>query len=122
MEVGRQRTNGRGVDVAIEAAGDVDAIRQVVPLAAIHGVALVEGIPASGEVAFDIDLARRRELRMIFGRRSLGKTEEAVELLERGEFDASVMLTHEFALDDTQTAFEYTRDYRDGVIKAIIKP
>ena len=122
VEFVREQTGGRGVDVAVEAAGDVEAIRQVVPLAAIHGLALVEGIPASGQVVFDVDLARRRELRMVFGRRSLGKTDEALELLEEGTFDASVMLTHEFSLDETQEAFEYTRDYRDGVIKAIVRP
>ena len=73
-------------------------------------------------MAIAVDAARRRELTLIFGRRSLRKTDEAIRLLAGGEFDASVMLTHQFSLAETQRAFEYTRDYRDGVIKAIVTP
>lgn len=118
----RQRTSGRGVDLSVEAAGELETIPQAVHLAAVHGVVLIEGIPPGGEAAVDVDYARRRELTLIFGRRSLGKTEEALELLTSRSFDASAILTHRFALDEAQAAFECARDYRDGVIKPIIEP
>ena len=121
-ELVRDATGGRGVDVAVEAAGDTAAVEQVTRLARIHGLAIIEGIPPVGSAPVDVNAARRRELTVIFGRRSLHKTDEALALIESGRFDAGVMLTHEFPLEDAQRAFEYARDFRDGVIKAIIKP
>jgi threonine dehydrogenase-like Zn-dependent dehydrogenase len=115
-------TANRGVDVAVEAAGELDAIEEVARLARIHGQVVVEGIPPAGHAEIDINAARRRELRIVFGRRSLHTTDKALELIQSKQFDTGVMLTHEFALDQAQTAFEYARDHSDGAIKIIIKP
>lgn len=118
-----QQTNGKGTQAVIEAGGEQSSILQAPYLAKIHGKVIIEGIPPEGEqVPFAVDSARRKELTVIFGRRSLHKTDEAVSLLESGEFDTSSIITHEFDLEDTQTALEYCRDYNDGVIKAIIRP
>jgi L-iditol 2-dehydrogenase len=117
-----RETGGRGVDVVVEAAGQFDAIEQAFRLAANHGTAVIEGIPPGNPAGVDVDAARRRELRVIFGRRSVGKTDEAIELLNQESVDPQIFLTHEFSLEETQHAFEYTRDYRDGVIKAVVKP
>jgi L-iditol 2-dehydrogenase len=117
-----QHTGGRGVDVAVEAAGDLEAIGQLTRLPRIHGLGIIEGIPPAAEAAIDVNAARRRELTIIAGRRSLLKTAEALGLIETGEFDPGLMITHRFPLTETQKAFEYTRDYSDGVIKAIVEP
>ena len=117
-----EKTRGRGVDVVVEAAGEVEAARQTPHLAAIHGLVVIEGIPPASEVPVNVDLARRRELRVVFGRRSVNVTDRALGLIESGEFDPAVLITHEFPLSETQSAFEHTRDYKDGVIKAIVKP
>ena len=116
------KTSGRGADVVVEAAGEKQPIDQVAGMASIHGTAIVEGIPPAGHVKFDVDSARRRELKVIFGRRSLHKTDEALALVADGQFPSDAMITHEFSLEETQEAFETTRDYSDGVIKAIIHP
>ncbi len=115
-------TGHNGVDVVIEAGGESGSILQAAKLSRIHGLVIIEGIPPAGEVPFAVDAARRRELNVIFGRRSLDKTDEALELIETGRFDADGMITHEFPLREAQKAFECTRDYRDGVIKAVIYP
>jgi L-iditol 2-dehydrogenase len=115
-------TGGRGADVAVEAAGELDAVEEVTRLARIHGKAIIEGIPPAGHAEVDINAARRRELTVVFGRRSLHKTDEALDLIASGQFDSDAMLTHEFPLQQAQTAFEHTRDYKDGAIKVIIKP
>jgi len=120
-ELIRSETDGRGVDVAVEAAGELDAVAQVLRLARIHGIAVIEGIPPAGEAAVAIDAARRRELTVIFGRRSVGKTDEALGLIASGQFDARLMITHHFPLTEAQAAFECARDYKDGAIKIVIE-
>jgi len=118
----KKATGGRGVDVVVEAAGEVEAIEQALHLCAIHGQVLIEGIPPASHAPINVDVGRRREMRIIFGRRSLGKTEEALELIASRRFDAGVMITHRFPLAETQSAFEHARDYRDGAIKVIVEP
>ncbi len=115
-------TGARGVDVVIEAGGENSSITQAPHLARIHGLVIIEGIPPAGEALIPVDAARRKELKMIFGRRSLNKTHEALDLIGSGGFDARAMITHEFPIEETQKAFELCRDYRDGVIKAIVFP
>ncbi len=116
------RTDGKGADVVLEAGGEKSSITQAAKLARIHGLVVIEGIPSGGDAPFDVDSARRRELSLVFGRRSLKKTDEAIDLIASGEFDAGRMITHELPLEETQAAFELCRDYSDGVIKAIVYP
>ena len=118
----RAATGGRGADVAVEAAGEVETIEQVFHLVAVHGLVIIEGIPDKSHAPVNVDVARRREMRVIFGRRSLGKTDEALALVASGEFDAGVMITHRFPLEEAQTAFEHARDYKDGAIKVVVEP
>ncbi len=116
------KTGNQGVDVVIEAAGEIDSIAQAALLARIHGQVIIEGIPPGGKAALEADSARRKELTVVFGRRSLRKTDEAMELIASEKFNAKGMITHEFPLSEAQKAFDLTRDYRDGVIKTIIYP
>jgi L-iditol 2-dehydrogenase len=117
-----ERTQGRGVDVAIEAAGAVPAIQQVFLATAIHGRAVVLGIPRQDRVEINLTAARRRELTFIAARRTVGKYPRALEYIQKGWLDAEVMITHRFPLDRVQEAFELVRDRRDGVLKAMIVP
>ena len=118
----REKTAGRGVDIAVEAAGELAAIPEAVGLAAIHGTVVIEGIPEGSITELNIDFCRRRELKIVFGRRSVHKTDEALRLIAQGTFDTGVLITHEFALHEAQKAFEIARDYSEGAIKVILKP
>ena len=113
-------TGGRGVDVAIEAAGAVPAIQQVFRIAAIHGRGVILGIPPVDVIEVDMTAARRRELTVTWARRTVGKYARALELIEQGALDTDTVITHRFPLERAQTAFEYVRDRRDGVLKAVI--
>lgn len=116
-----QRTEGRGVDIAIEAAGAVPAIQQVFHVAAIHGRGVVLGIPPTDEIPLDVTAARRRELTVTWARRTVGKYARAINLIANGAIDTSVLITHRFPLERAQQAFECVRDRRDGVLKAVIE-
>jgi L-iditol 2-dehydrogenase len=114
------RTEGRGVDVAVEAAGAVPAIQQVFRAACIHGTAIVMGIPPVDMVEMDLTAARRRELTFIACRRTVDKYGRALELIERHQLDTDILITHRFPLEQAQQAFECARDRADGVIKPVI--
>ena len=121
LEFLMDRTDGRGVDVAIEAAGAVPAMQQVFRAACIHGKAIVLGIPPTDEVPVDMTAARRRELTMISARRTVGKYDRALRLIAEGKINADVIITHHFPFGRTQEAFEHVRDRKDGVLKAVVE-
>ncbi len=116
------RTGGRGVDGAIEAAGEMDTVGEAVMLACRGGKVLVEGIAEDPVVPFPARLARRRELEVLFGTRSRQKDEKALEMIRSGTFDAGRFVTHTFPLEKTQEAYELARDFAEGVLKAVIIP
>lgn len=116
------RTGGRGVDVAIEAAGDLAAMTDAAYTACRGGTVVIEGIAEETMIPFDTQNARGKELKIIFGRRSRHKEEKAMSLIETGSFDTSRFVTHVFPLEEIQTAFELAGNYADGVIKTVINP
>ena len=41
-------------------------------------------------------------------------------MMDRGDFDVKVMVTHRFPFEKTQAAFDLAASYEDGVLKAMI--
>jgi L-iditol 2-dehydrogenase len=117
-----ERTGDRGVDVSVEAAGEVDTVGEAVLLACRGGRVLIEGIASETSIALPVREARRRELEVVFGTRSRHKDGKALEMIQNGMFDAGRFVTHTFPLEKTQEAYEMARDYADGVLKAVINP
>lgn len=111
-----------GLDLVFECAGKQEAIDQAIELLKPGGKLILIGIPEEEEISIRIDLARRKELSMINVRRQQGCVSEAVRLLESGDIDAGFMITHRFSLEDTPKAFDLVAGYKDGIIKALIRP
>lgn len=120
LELIKEETGGRGVDIAIEAAGAVQAIQQTFLATCIHGKAIAIGIPPTDTVALSMTAARRKELIFITCRRTVGKYRRALEFIASGQFDPGVIITHRFPFEAVQEAFECSRDRADGVIKAVV--
>jgi len=116
------QTDGRGVDIVLEAGGTVEAALQSFRLAAIHGKVVIEGIPYADIIPLDMTAARRRELQIVFGRRSIAKDARALELMAAGVLKSDIVKTGRWPLAQAQTAFECARDRLDGVIKAVVTP
>jgi L-iditol 2-dehydrogenase len=115
-------TDGRGVDIVLEAAGQEPAILQAFRLACVHGRVLIEGIPYVDVVPVDMTAARKKELRIVVGRRSCHMDGRALELLADGTVDVATYSGHKWPLDQAQDAFAAARDRTGGVIKSIITP
>jgi L-iditol 2-dehydrogenase len=116
----RDATAGRGVDAAIEIAGDDDAIEAAISLARPAGTVVVAGIPASDHSTITSSTARRKGLDLRFSRRMNRAYPRAIALVESGLVDVSSLVSHRFALDEFDPAFR-TAARRDG-LKVIIDP
>ena len=79
------------------------------------------GIPgAANRVSFDINQLRRKEICIQNVRRQNDFVQKAIDMIARKEIDVNLMVTHRFAFDRTQEAFEMVTNYQDGVVKAMV--
>jgi len=113
-------TAGRGVDAAIEIAGEDDAIETAVILARPAGTVVVAGIPVGDHSTIPSAMARRKGVDLRFSRRMSRVYPRAIALLEAGLVDVASLVTHRFAIADFAAAFR-TAARRDG-LKVIIDP
>jgi L-iditol 2-dehydrogenase len=114
------RTNGRGVDIAIETAWGGDAVGQAVRMARPAGKVILVGIPREDVTTFPASPARRKGLSILLSRRMKFVYPRAIALVERGVVDLDAFLTHRFPLERAAEAFELVAGFADGVVKAMI--
>jgi L-iditol 2-dehydrogenase len=113
-------TGGRGVDAAIEIAGDDDAIQAAIALARPAGTVVVAGIPAGDDSTVNASVARRKGLDLRFSRRMVRTYPQAIALVEAGLIDVNALVSHRFELADFDPAFQ-TAARRVGM-KVVIRP
>lgn len=113
-------SNGRGVDVVFECAGQEEAIRNACHAVRILGRMVIVGIPDSDVYPFEAATIRRKQATIIFDRRSNGVTGKSVELLGEGKVNVASYATHHFPLEKTAEAMELAISKADGVVRAII--
>lgn len=116
----RQLTNGRGVDVAFEAAGENDAVTAAVESARSGARVVLIGIPSSDSTAISASVARRKGLTVKWLRRMKHTYARAIALVENGMVDVKSMVTHRFTLEEAARAFEAASS-REG-LKVVIEP
>lgn len=109
------------LDAVFECSGDQAAMDQAVELLKPGGTLLLIGIPgAQNRVSFDINLLRRKEIRIQNVRRQNRCVQRAIDLIAEKAVDVDVMITHHLPFARTQEGFDRVADYRDGVVKAIV--
>jgi L-iditol 2-dehydrogenase len=109
-----------GLDAVFDCSGEQAALDQAAALLAPGGTLIMVGIPETDRVSFDPSAWRRKELTIENVRRQNECTDHAVELLGSGQIQLDEVITHRFALSDTQAAFDLVAGYRDRVGKALI--
>jgi threonine dehydrogenase-like Zn-dependent dehydrogenase len=118
-------TDGRGVDVAIEALGTQgtfqSALRVLRPGGTLSSLGVYSGdlvIPAD---AFSAGLGDNRIVTSLCpgGKERMRRL---MEVLASGRVDLSAMVTHRFPLDRIEEAYALFANQRDGVLKVAITP
>ncbi|MCK5547690.1 MAG: alcohol dehydrogenase catalytic domain-containing protein [Thermoplasmata archaeon] len=116
-----EKTGGRGVDVAFEAAGEQETMDHAVKTLKLGGRLVIIGIPATSDyIGLLAEPARRKGLVIKNVRRQVRSVEKAIELVRGGMVNVKRLITHRFTLEETGRAFEILSNYRDGVVKAVI--
>jgi len=110
-----------GLDVVFECCGEQDALDQAIEMLKPGGKLLLIGIPpTSDRVTFLIDRLRHKEICIQNVRRQCHCVQPSLDMMDRGDFDVSVMVTHRFPFDQSQAAFDLAASYEDGVLKTMI--
>jgi len=110
-----------GLDVVFECCGEQEALDQAIEMLKPGGKLMLIGIPPTAErVTFLIGKLRHKEICIQNVRRQNHCLQPALEMMDRGDFDVSVMVTHRFPFNETQAAFDLAASYEDGVLKAMI--
>jgi L-iditol 2-dehydrogenase len=117
-------TNGVGIDVAFEVAGEPDSYQLAAALVKPGGTVVIVGIPTDQEhIPIQAITARRAGLTLTFVRRFNPRDfPRAVDMVASGQVEVAKLITHHFPLDEITTAFEMLHSYSDGVVKTIVHP
>jgi 2-desacetyl-2-hydroxyethyl bacteriochlorophyllide A dehydrogenase len=118
-------TNGRGVDVAIEALGTQatfeNALRVLRPGGTLSSLGVYSGKLSLPLEAFAAGLGDHRIVTTLCpgGKERMRRL---MELVRRGRLDLTPLLTHNFRLDQIVEAYRVFGERRDGVIKVAVRP
>ena len=121
----RRLTDGRGVDVAIEALGRQEtfenALRSVRPGGTVSSLGLYSGKLVAPCEPFLAGLGDQRIVTTLCpgGKERMRRL---MALVLNHRVDLSPLVTHRFSLDDIQQAFEIFASQRDGVMKIALSP
>ncbi len=111
-----------GLDVVFECCGEQEALDQAIEMLKPGGKLMLIGIPPTAErVTFLIDKLRHKEICIQNVRRQNHCVQPALDMIDRGDVDVGVMVTHRFGFEQTQAAFDLAASYADGVLKAMIE-
>ena len=112
---------GHGTHVVVDAAGNTDSINASIACLRPGGRMVLIGIPSEPGIPVDFWRALDCEATIHVQKRSNGKAEEALSMLERGLIHSNAIMSHSFQLENGQEAFDMMADYRDGIIKPLIE-
>jgi L-iditol 2-dehydrogenase len=116
-----EMTQGRGVDVAIEAAWADHSVQQAAEMARMGGRLVIVGISEDNLLAFNHSVVRRKGLTIRLARRMKHTYPRSLSLVQSGAINLLDMVSHRFPLEQTPHAFALNTEYQDEVVKAVIE-
>ena len=116
------RLTGKGADYVLDCAGTEESVNQAIRMTNRGGKICLAAFP-HGPVKIDLAYAVQNNI-YLYGIRGEGRsaTHRALALMAAKRFDATLIHTHTFGLEELPEALRYARDRVDGAIKVILKP
>lgn len=113
-------TDGRGVDVVLEATNDPTGFQHAVDSVRIGGRVVLVGIPEGNEYRLTAATARRKGVTVKWSRRMGDVYPRAIRMVESGHVDLGPLVTHRFPLAQAPKALRLQSTYEEGVVKAAV--
>jgi L-iditol 2-dehydrogenase len=117
----REQTDGRGVDVVLEATDSAAAPGQSTGAACIGGRVILAGIPDTDEVCLRAATLRRKGLTLKAVRRMKHTYPRAIRMVLSGRVRVDRLITHRFTLADAAAAFACHAGREAGVVRVIVE-
>ncbi|MFG1350175.1 NAD(P)-dependent alcohol dehydrogenase [Xanthobacter autotrophicus] len=118
-------TDGRGVDVAIEALGRQETFEAALRVLRPGGTLSSLGVYSSDlKIPLDAFAAGLGDNKIVTSLCPGGKERmrRLMDVVASGRVDARALVTHRFKLDDIEKAYDLFSHQRDGVLKVAITP
>jgi L-iditol 2-dehydrogenase len=114
-------TGGKGVHFVVECSGAPEALNEAAQMVNRGGRICLAAFPQD-PVPVDLAYLVRNNI-YVFGIRGEGQsaTHRAMALMKQKRFDARLIHTHTFPLDELPTALKYARERIDDAIKVVVK-
>ena len=116
----KELTHGMGATLTIDTGGTTESIDGCINVAAVNGKVALIGIPESDFVSYNPHRMRTKELTIKNVRRSNQTLDDCVKNYT-GDEEIEGIVTHEFDFENIQKAFDTVADYKDEILKCIIK-
>ena len=121
----KRLTGGRGVDVAIEALGIQQTFQHCLDATRPGGIVSSLGV-YGGKLEVPVESfvygIGDKQIRSTLCPGGKERMRKLMELVRHGKLDVSKLITHSFALDDIEEAYELFGNQRDGVVKIALYP
>lgn len=114
-------TNGRGPDVVFETAGSKFTIAQTPYIVRRGGLIVLVGMSAEEEITYNFGQIMAKEARIKSLFRYVNMFPKTIAAVASGLIPVEKVATHEFTLDEIQSAFDASIYDKSNVVKAIIK-
>jgi L-iditol 2-dehydrogenase len=121
VEAVRKLTDGKGVDYVIECSAAPNAINEAAQMVNRGGKICLAAFPHEAP-AVDVAHLVRNNI-YIYGIRGEGKaaTHRAEAFMRQKRFDATLIHTHTFDMEDLEEAIRYAKDRVEDAIKVVVK-
>lgn len=118
----RRATDGRGAAHVLDAVGRPRAARMAWELLRPGGTLGIVGVHTEPHLPFSPVELYDKNVTLRTGRCSArSRLPETLDLLSRGELDATPLLTHRVPLEDGPAVYEAFAERREGIVKAVFR-
>ncbi|WP_102960066.1 zinc-dependent alcohol dehydrogenase [Mangrovicella endophytica] len=121
VETVREITGGKGVDYVVECSGAPNAVNEAAKMLNRGGRICLAAFPGE-QVPIDVAYLVRNNI-YVYGIRGEGKsaTHRAEAFMRQKRFDATMIHTHTFQMEDLPEALRYARDRVEDAIKVVVR-
>jgi L-iditol 2-dehydrogenase len=113
---------GQEADLVFEAAGGERSFAEALDLARPEGKVMVVGIPTPDRQQYSAKVPRRKELTVVFCRRSRETLDECLRMLAAGELTAAAFPVRKYSLDEAPQALADASRRDTEVVRAAVCP